>query len=52
MGVSTTKIGSKVSLLSIDHVIAGHSGNYTCTARNAAGFDNHTALLLINGNFK
>jgi hypothetical protein len=49
MGVSTTKIGNKVSLLTIDHVIAGHSGNYTCTARNSAGVDNHTATLLING---
>ncbi|CAG0912292.1 unnamed protein product [Notodromas monacha] len=48
MGVATTKIGNKVSLLTIDHIIAGHSGNYTCTARNSAGSDNRTALLLIN----
>lgn len=52
MGVSTTKVGRKASLLMIDPITAGHRGNYTCTVRNPAGSANFTASLNINGNFK
>lgn len=49
MGVSTTKVGRKASLLMIDPISAGHRGNYTCTVRNPAGTANFTASLNING---
>ena len=47
--VMTQKIGDKMSLLTISSVNAGHSGNYTCTARNKAGSTNHTASLHVYG---
>lgn len=49
MGLATTKIGDSISVLVIASVAAGHSGNYTCTARNPAGMANHTATLQVNG---
>jgi hypothetical protein len=49
MGLTTTKIGDSISVLVIASVAAAHSGNYTCTARNAAGVANHTATLQVNG---
>jgi len=49
MGLTTTKIGDSISVLVIASVTAGHSGNYTCTARNPAGVANHTATLQVNG---
>lgn len=49
MGLATTKIGDSISVLVIASVAAGHSGNYTCTARNPAGVANHTATLQVNG---
>lgn len=48
-GVTTTKIGDRTSLLTIASVVAGHGGEYTCTARNAGGLANHSAVLLVNG---
>lgn len=50
LGISTTKVGSKVSVLVIENTALRHRGNYTCTARNAAGATNLTATLNINGN--
>ena len=47
--VMTQKLGDKMSILSIGSVNAGHSGNYTCTARNAAGSANYTARLKVYG---
>ncbi|KAJ8667920.1 hypothetical protein QAD02_009583, partial [Eretmocerus hayati] len=41
-------VNQRVSFLSIDSVAARHAGNYTCVARNAAGFDSHTAVLSVN----
>lgn len=49
IGLTTTKIGDSISVLVIASVVAGHSGNYTCTARNPAGMANHTATLQVNG---
>ena len=49
MGLTTAKIGDSISVLVIASVTAGHSGNYTCTARNPAGVANHTATLQVNG---
>ena len=48
-GVATTKIGNRTSLLTIASVVAGHGGEYTCTAQNAGGLANHSAVLLVNG---
>ena len=52
MGISTSRINSRVSLLSIDSIEAGHAGDYTCTAQNSAGLANHTAVLLVQGFFR
>ena len=49
VGISTTKIGTRTSLLTISPVVAGHSGEYTCSASNAGGSTNHSAVLLVNG---
>ena len=49
MGISTVRLNSRVSLLSIDSIAAGHAGDYTCTAQNSAGSVNHTATLLVQG---
>ena len=51
MGISTSRINSRMSLLSIDSIAAGHAGDYTCTAQNSAGQANHTAVLLVQGSF-
>lgn len=49
LGVSTVRLNSRVSLLSIDSVVAEHAGDYTCTAQNSAGSVNYTATLLVQG---
>ena len=49
MGISTSKIGARSNVLQIESVAAAHSGNYTCTARNAAGTRNYTATLIVFG---
>lgn len=51
MGISIIKAGTRVSLLTIDSIAAGHSGDYTCTASNAASSTNYTATLAVNGWF-
>ena len=47
--VSVIKIGTQGSLLMIQSATSDHSGNYTCTAKNAAGIANYTAELIVNG---
>ena len=49
LGISTSKVGPKISILIIDTTTVDHGGNYTCTARNRAGSTNYTAALNING---
>lgn len=49
MGITTTKVGRKASLLLIDPANSGHRGNYTCTVRNPAGMVNYTTSLYIHG---
>lgn len=49
MGVTTVKLGSRSSILSIEHVTHGHSGEYTCVATNAAGEDRSRASLTVHG---
>lgn len=48
-GVSTSKIGKRRSLLTIESVNGKHSGNYTCEASNKADLVNLTANLIVNG---
>lgn len=48
-GISTSKIGKRTSLLTIDSVNGNHAGNYTCVAKNQADNVNFTASLIVNG---
>jgi hypothetical protein len=49
MGITTTKVGDRSSILTIISVMAAHSGNYTCTAQNVAGTASYTAMIHVNG---
>lgn len=48
-GITTNRIGKRISSLSIDSVDASHAGIYTCQAKNKAGTANYTADLAVNG---
>ncbi|XP_063893545.1 cell adhesion molecule Dscam1 isoform X14 [Helicoverpa armigera] len=48
MGITTTKLGEKASVLSIPTAMGQHSGNYTCTASNRAGRAYHSVLVNIH----
>ena len=48
-GITITKSGQKMILLYIESVQARHAGNYTCVARNKAGFVEHTSELKVIG---
>lgn len=47
--IAVSNIGKRTSILVIESVSYTHAGNYTCTARNAAGGSSYTAELLVNG---
>lgn len=47
--VSISRLGKRVSALTIDSVSHRFIGNYTCLGRNAAGEAKETAVLLVNG---
>lgn len=48
--VSTTKIGKRSSVLTIESVNGNHAGNYTCqVSNNANNTVNFTAMLIVNG---
>ncbi|XP_034229993.1 Down syndrome cell adhesion molecule-like protein Dscam2 isoform X12 [Thrips palmi] len=47
-GISTERMGTRNSVLTIESVSAAHSGNYTCMARNKAAVVEHTAPLKVN----
>lgn len=49
MGMSTSRMGDRTSFLTIDSLMAAHSGNYTCSAENAAGSTSYTVNLLVSG---
>ena len=51
MGISTFKVGKKTSVLSIDSIMPGHSGNYTCSVSNPAGTANYSAELTVHGTY-
>ena len=48
--LTTTMLGTQVSMLVITSVDYTHSGVYTCRAENPAGVTTHSAELLVNGN--
>ncbi|KAJ8982888.1 hypothetical protein NQ317_004318 [Molorchus minor] len=50
-GVITSKIGNKVSAITIDSVQENHAGIYTCIADNNAGRTEYSAILNVNGIF-
>ena len=47
--LTTSMIGTQMSLLTITNVGYRHSGTYTCRATNEAGSVTHSAELLVNG---
>lgn len=49
--VSTSKIGKRINVLSIDSVKADHKGNYSCIVSNLAGTAEFTAPLVVIGSF-
>lgn len=49
LGIITSMIGTKTSMLSIDSVGSEHSGNYSCIAENRAGLVKYSDVLKING---
>jgi hypothetical protein len=50
LGIYTTPVGSKGSMLVIPDVGHKHGGNYTCTVKNWAGSRAQTVELRVNGN--
>lgn len=49
LGVMASKIGERISLLTVETVKALHSGNYSCVASNSAGNSSYAAELFVNG---
>lgn len=50
-GVSLSKIGKRVNVLTIESISYKHAGNYTCQAKNVAGSSAISAQLIVNGLF-
>ena len=48
-GLSTVRLGPRSSVLQIDALSAANTGEYTCTAKNAAGSHNFTTILKVLG---
>ena len=49
LGILTSPVGRRGSMLIISSVGHRHSGQYTCTVSNQAGTQARTALLRVNG---
>ena len=47
--ISTTLLGTRTSMLTIQSVGYRHSGDYTCVATNQAGSSSSSANLKVNG---
>ena len=52
LGITTTELGSRTSILMIPSVAHKHVGNYTCKAINKAGCTSSTAELKVNSKTK
>ena len=50
--ISTTMLGTRTSMLTIDSVGHRHSGEYTCIASNRAGTTSQSTKLKVNGRAK
>lgn len=48
--LTTSSLGTRTSMLTIQSVGYRHSGTYTCTASNKAGTFSQSAELKVNGN--
>ncbi|XP_014244429.1 Down syndrome cell adhesion molecule-like protein Dscam2 isoform X5 [Cimex lectularius] len=48
LGIITTKLGDRSSILTITSAMAAHTGNYTCTATNNAGSTSYTTSILVH----
>lgn len=48
-GITTTNLGSRMSILVINSVGHRHQGKYTCKASNGAGTRTYTTELKVNG---
>ena len=48
-GITTTNLGSRMSMLVIEQVKHHHQGLYTCLAKNSAGTKSYTTELKVNG---
>ena len=49
--ISTTLLGTRTSMLTIQSVGYRHSGDYTCVATNRAGSSSSSASLKVNGQY-
>lgn len=48
-GITTSKMGGKISTIAIDSVQENHAGQYTCVAENKAGEARYSVMLNVNG---
>ena len=48
-GITTTNLGTRMSLLVIEEVKHTHQGHYTCQAKNNAGISSYSTQLKVNG---
>ena len=48
---STQAVGTRTKMLVIPSVSHGHSGTYTCIAKNAAGRAEYATQLVVKGQF-
>ena len=51
-GLSTSSLGTRTSMLTIQSVGYRHSGIYTCTAANRAGARSESVQLKVNGRYQ
>ena len=50
-GMTTTNLGSRMSMLVIEQVQHHHQGTYTCLAKNKAGTRSYSTELKVNGTY-